>query len=186
MISTKGSSSCPRPIQHLNFPQHVLGMLDQEERLLQQTLENISRESSNKIRMITREQQVITNKLKSMELRLAASQLRSQQAQEERKRKREAEKRARSMIPLRLLDTKKQPARTSSAGIQRPQAANASKHTISRVNTITTTTTTAVGTKKGRTVTGTGRSTKATNTETTVMKILPRFYCNFFPRGQSS
>ena len=131
---------------------------------------------------------MITYKLKSMELRLAASQLRSQQALEERKQKREAEKRARSMIPLRLLDAStgtKQPARIiSSAGNQRPQAAGVpSKHTKSRV--ATTIAAAATAGIKGRTVTATGRNTKAPNAETTVMKILPRFYCNFFPRGQS-
>ena len=165
-MSTKRSSSC-RPIQHLNFPQHVLGMLDQEERLLQQTLENISRESSNKIRMISREQQIITNKLKSMELRLAASQLRSQQALEERKRKKEEEKRARSMIPLRLLDTQKQPARNSPL----PDSAQKKFHR----------TTTGI---KGR-ISSAGRNTRAPKKEMTMTRFLPRFYCNFFPRGQS-
>ena len=116
-----------RPIQHLNFPQHVQGMLDQEERLLKQTLDSLTRETTNTIRIITREQQVIATKLKTLEQRLAASQMRSQQALEECKRKEEAARRlgSRSLtltpIPvLHVLPQDERPtSRAMSAGTRR-------------------------------------------------------------------
>lgn len=120
-----------RPIQHLNFPQHVQGMLDQEERLLKQTLDSLTRETTNTIRIITREQQVIATKLKTLEQRLAASQMRSQQALEECKRKEEAARRLQSRsltltpIPvLHVLPQEERPtSRAMSAGTRRDTSA---------------------------------------------------------------
>lgn len=87
------------PIRHLNFHQHVQGMLQQEDRLLKQTLDHLTRESTNNIRIITQEQQVIIAKLKLLEQRLAASQQRSLQAleQEERKKEQASGKRPKSL-----------------------------------------------------------------------------------------
>ena len=64
-------------------------MLDQEERLLKQSLEQLTRQSTNNIRLITREQQVITAKLKLLEQRLTASRQRTLQAMEREERKKE-------------------------------------------------------------------------------------------------
>lgn len=118
-----------RPIQHLNFPQHVQGMLDQEERLLKQTLDSLTRETTNTIRIITREQQVIAAKLKTLEQRLAASQMRSQQALEECKRKEETARRLGSrsltLTPvLHVLPQEERPtSRAMSAGTRRATSA---------------------------------------------------------------
>lgn len=65
-------------VQRVGLSPHVQGLLNQEERLLKQTLDHITRETLNTIRCITQEQQVISTKLKLLERRLAASQQRSQ------------------------------------------------------------------------------------------------------------
>ena len=64
-------------VQRVGLSPHVQGLLNQEERLLKQTLDHITRETSNTIQCITQEQQVISTKLKLLERRLAASQQRS-------------------------------------------------------------------------------------------------------------
>ena len=78
-----------RSARQLNTHPHVQGMLEQEDRLLKQALEHLARQSANNIRIITREQQVITAKLKLLEQRLAASRQRSLQEMEREERKRE-------------------------------------------------------------------------------------------------
>ena len=64
-------------VQRVGLSPHVQGLLNQEDRLLKQTLDHITRETLNTIRCITQEQQVISTKLKLLERRLAASQQRS-------------------------------------------------------------------------------------------------------------
>ena len=59
------------------LPSHVQGMLNQEKRVLKQTLDHLERESCNKIRTISQEHQVLSNNLKLLEQRLAASQKQS-------------------------------------------------------------------------------------------------------------
>ena len=61
-----------------NLPAHVQGMLNQEERLLQQKLDHLTRETANTIRTISQEQQVTASKLKTLQHRLSQSQKRSQ------------------------------------------------------------------------------------------------------------
>lgn len=60
-----------------NLPAYVQGKLKQEERMLEQTLDHLVRETANTIRTISQEQQVMSSKLKVMENRLVQSQLRS-------------------------------------------------------------------------------------------------------------
>lgn len=78
-----------RSARQLHSHPHVQGMLEQEDRLLKQALDHLARQSANNIRIITREQQVITAKLKLLEQRLAASRQRSLQEMEREERKRE-------------------------------------------------------------------------------------------------
>lgn len=59
------------------LPSHVQGILNQERRVLKQTLDQLERESCNKIRTISQEHQVLSNNLKLLEQRLATSQKQS-------------------------------------------------------------------------------------------------------------
>ena len=71
-------SAKSRSKRQTNLPAYVQGKLKQEERLLEQTLDHLSRETANTIRTISQEQQVMSSKLKIMECRLVQSQNRSQ------------------------------------------------------------------------------------------------------------
>lgn len=59
------------------LPAHVQGKLKQEERLLEQALDHLNRETANTIRLICQEQQLLTTKLKTMENKLTLAKERS-------------------------------------------------------------------------------------------------------------
>jgi flagellar capping protein FliD len=61
-----------------NLPAHVQGMIKQEERLLQQTLDQLTKKTTNRIRTITQEQNLLSAQLKVMEQRLHQSQKQSE------------------------------------------------------------------------------------------------------------
>ena len=60
------------------LPPHVQGILNQEKRLLQQTLEHLDREAAYNIRTVGQEQQVIAKSLQVLQTRLEMSKKRSQ------------------------------------------------------------------------------------------------------------
>uniref|UniRef100_A0A1X7VAR8 Uncharacterized protein n=1 Tax=Amphimedon queenslandica TaxID=400682 RepID=A0A1X7VAR8_AMPQE len=70
-------SARTRSKRQSNLPAYVQGKLKQEERMLEQTLDHLVRETANTIRTISQEQQVMSSKLKVMENRLVQSQIRS-------------------------------------------------------------------------------------------------------------
>lgn len=60
------------------IPPHVQGILNQEERKLQQTLDHLNREAAYKIRTITQQQQVLQRSMQVLQTKLKVSQLKSQ------------------------------------------------------------------------------------------------------------
>ena len=64
----------------LQLPSHIQNSLNKEERMLQQTLGDIDRETKHKLKCISQDQQVAATKLKILERRLLMSQARSRSA----------------------------------------------------------------------------------------------------------
>lgn len=65
----------------LQLPAHVQNTLNKEDRLLQQTLSDLQRETKHLFKCISQDQQVAANKLRILEKRIEASKARSQSAQ---------------------------------------------------------------------------------------------------------
>ncbi len=59
-------------------PPHVQGILNQEKRVLEQTLEYLDREAAYNIRTVSQQQQVLQRSLQLLQIRLKISQERSQ------------------------------------------------------------------------------------------------------------
>ena len=64
----------------LQLPSHVQNSLNKEERVLQQTLLDIDRETKHRLKCISQDQQVAARKLTTLERRLLISQSRSKSA----------------------------------------------------------------------------------------------------------
>lgn len=78
MSGTRSALAKKRQTTNNSLPAHVQGMLNQEERLLQRTLDHLNKETKNTIRMIDQEQQVLATKLKLLEQRLEQSRQQSE------------------------------------------------------------------------------------------------------------
>lgn len=59
------------------IPPHVQGILNQEQRKLQQTLDHLNKEAAYKIRSITQQQQVLQRSMQTLQTKLKISQERS-------------------------------------------------------------------------------------------------------------